>query len=240
MRMRNEAATYSAFTFARSAGTVVLRIVLVIGLRLGVTGMYLADLAADARAAGRCCGDGSGRSSARCSRRDELRQALRFGLPRLPHGLAQQALDAATKLLLGQYVRADAARRLPERLDARHGRPVLHDRRSRPRGRRSTTRRRASLTRSDVFGKMTTYGVAVLVLLVAGTTAVARDVILRDAEARVPGGRCRSCRLIAVGIALQGVYLLTSIGLNLTSRTEFYPVVDDHGGRRRIRGRALR
>ena len=38
--------------------------------------------------------------------------------------------------------------------------------------------------------------------------------------------------IIAVGMALQGVYLLTSIGLNLTSRTEFYPVVDVHGGRR--------
>ena len=29
---------------------------------------------------------------------------------------------------------------------------------------------------------------------------------------------------IALGMALQGVYLLTSIGLNLTSRTEYYPV----------------
>src|SRR5207249_2946396 len=44
MRMRNQAATYSAFTFARSIGTVIFRIVLVIGLRLGVTGWYLADL----------------------------------------------------------------------------------------------------------------------------------------------------------------------------------------------------
>ena len=29
---------------------------------------------------------------------------------------------------------------------------------------------------------------------------------------------------IAVGVVLQGVYLLTSIGLNITKRTEFYPV----------------
>jgi hypothetical protein len=44
MRMRKQAAVYSAFTFARSVGTVLLRILLVIGLRLGVTGMYLTDL----------------------------------------------------------------------------------------------------------------------------------------------------------------------------------------------------
>jgi O-antigen/teichoic acid export membrane protein len=29
---------------------------------------------------------------------------------------------------------------------------------------------------------------------------------------------------IAVGVVLQGIYLLTSIGLNITKRTEFYPV----------------
>jgi O-antigen/teichoic acid export membrane protein len=30
--------------------------------------------------------------------------------------------------------------------------------------------------------------------------------------------------LVALGMAFHGVYLLTSIGLNLTSRTEFYPI----------------
>jgi O-antigen/teichoic acid export membrane protein len=74
-----------------------------------------------------------------------------------------------------------------------------------------------------VFSKMTTYGVAVLTLLVAGTVAVSRDVILvmltPDYLAAVP-----VVPLIAVGMAAQGVYLLTSIGLNLTSRTRYYPV----------------
>jgi hypothetical protein len=44
MRLRNEAVTFSAFTFARSVGTVILRIVFVIGLRYGVAGIYLSDL----------------------------------------------------------------------------------------------------------------------------------------------------------------------------------------------------
>jgi O-antigen/teichoic acid export membrane protein len=75
----------------------------------------------------------------------------------------------------------------------------------------------------EVFAKVATYGVAVFVLLVAGTTAVSRDVILLllkpeylDALPVVP--------LIALAFAIQGVYQLTSIGLNLTGRTEFYPV----------------
>jgi O-antigen/teichoic acid export membrane protein len=74
-----------------------------------------------------------------------------------------------------------------------------------------------------VFSKMTTYGVAVLTLLVAGTVAVSRDVILvmltPDYLAAVP-----VVPLIAVGMAAQGIYLLTSIGLNLTSRTQYYPI----------------
>ena len=72
-----------------------------------------------------------------------------------------------------------------------------------------------------VFSKMTTYGVAVLVLLVAGTTAVARDVVLLvlspEYLVAVP-----VVPLIGMAMGLQGVYQLTSIGLNLTSRTEFY------------------
>jgi O-antigen/teichoic acid export membrane protein len=74
-----------------------------------------------------------------------------------------------------------------------------------------------------VFSKITTYGIAMLALLVAGTTAIATDLVsvltpevYDDAALVVP--------LIALGLAFQGVYLLTSIGLNLTSQTKYYPV----------------
>ncbi|MCR4375816.1 MAG: polysaccharide biosynthesis C-terminal domain-containing protein, partial [Acidobacteria bacterium] len=77
--------------------------------------------------------------------------------------------------------------------------------------------------------KVTTYGIAILVLLVAGLTAITPDLVraitfgapwspeaYRTAAAVVP--------LVALGIAFQGVYLLTSIGLNLTNQTQYYPV----------------
>ncbi len=75
----------------------------------------------------------------------------------------------------------------------------------------------------EVFGKMTTYGVAVLTLLVALTVAVAHDLILVMFKPEWLAA-ARVMPLIAVGVALQGVYLLTSIGLNLTTRTQYYPV----------------
>jgi O-antigen/teichoic acid export membrane protein len=221
MRLRNEAATYSALVFARSAGTVVLQAVLVIGLGWGLAGWFAADLIVTlillpilmkwVRPLLRVVFS-----------REELRRVLRFGLPRLPHGLAQQALDAGNKLLLTRFIS------LPQQGVYQNGftlgtgvrfftsafetawAPFYY----------ATSRQADART---VFAKLTTYGVGVLAVLVAGTVAVSRDVALAlltpdylDAVPVIP--------LIAVGMAAQGVYLLTSIGMNLTSRTEFYPV----------------
>jgi O-antigen/teichoic acid export membrane protein len=221
MRLSDASVAYSGYTFARSAGTLVLRIVFVIGMRLGVTGVYLADLALTGVLLPLLWRWLKPLLAAVFST-SELKTMLRFGLPRLPHGLAQQSLDNTPKLLLGKNVSAAAAGVYQNGTTLGTGirfftsafetawAPFYY----------ATSRQPDA---KDVFRKMTTYGIAVLVLLVAGTTAVAHDVILvmlkpeyLDALPVVP--------IIAVAIALQGVYLLTSIGLNLTSRTEFYPM----------------
>ena len=221
MRLRNQAATYSAFAFARSVGTLVLRVVFVIGLGAGVTGMYLADLVVTAvlvpmmwpwfRPFLR-----------RTFSRHELRTALRFGLPRVPHGLAQQALEGGNKLLLSAFISQAQLGIYQNAVTLGTGvkfftsafetawAPFYY----------ATARHPEA---KDTFRRMTTYAVAVLVALVAGTVAVARDAIL---VMLTPDYLAAATVLpiVAVAMALQGVYLLTSIGLNLTSRTEFYPV----------------
>lgn len=221
MRLRDEAVSYSALTFTRSVGTLVLRVVLVIGAGLGLTGIYLADLAMTLvllpllwRWARLLMG---GRFDA-----GDLRRSLRFGLPRVPHGLAQQALDGGNKMLLGIYVPqvqvgvyqnatalATGVKFFMSAFETAWA-PFYY----------ATARREDA---RDVFRRLTTYSAAVLVLLVAGTVAVARDLVLvmltpeyLDAIPVIP--------IVALGLAFQGVYLLTSIGLNLTSRTEYYPV----------------
>lgn len=219
MRLRRQAVTFSAFTFARSVGTVILRIVLVIGLRWGVAGMYLADLAVTLILLPLmwpwCRALLGWRFSI-----GELRQTLRFGLPRLPHGLASQTLDSNPRFTLGQYVPAGDVGVYQNGLTLGTGvsffknafetafAPFYY----------STARQPDAKV---VFAKMATYGVAVFALLVGGTIVVARDAILLlltpdylNALPVVP--------LVAVAFGLQGVYQVTSIGLNLTSRTEFY------------------
>jgi O-antigen/teichoic acid export membrane protein len=75
----------------------------------------------------------------------------------------------------------------------------------------------------ETFSRVTTYGVLILVLLTAGLVACARDLI---AVAMTPTFHqaARVVPWIALGVAFQGVYLLTSIGLNITKHTEYYPV----------------
>jgi O-antigen/teichoic acid export membrane protein len=221
MRMQRKAATYSAFTFARSVGTLVLRIVLVIGSGWGLTGIYVADLLVTIVLVPMMWPWFKPYLRWTFSTA-ELRTALRFGLPRVPHGLAQQALDGGNKLLLNGYVPqaqlgvyqnavtlGTAVKFFTSAFETAWA-PFYY-----------ATSREADARAT--FSKITTYGIAVLALLVAGTTVVAEDLVrvmltpdYLAAAAVVP--------IVATGMACHGVYLLTSIGLNLTSRTEFYPL----------------
>ncbi len=221
MRMQKQALTYSAYTFGRSLATLLLRIGLVLVAGWGLTGLILADLLVTVvllpllwpwmRPLWRPVFS-----------LDELRQCLRFGLPRLPHGLAQQALDGGNKYLLNLYIPLgqlgvyQIATTLGQSLKLflsafeTGWAPFYYD----------TARQPDAKT---TFRKITTYGIAMLVLLVAGLTAIAADLVRALAPESYEGAAV-IVPLIAVGIAFQGLYLLTSIGLNLTNQTRYYPV----------------
>ena len=219
MRLRHEAAMFSTLTFARSLGTLLLRILFVLGLRYGITGMYLADLLVTLVLLP-CMWPWIKPLLAMRFSMAELRLTLRFGLPRLPHGLASQTLDGNPRLMLRRHVSLAQEGVYQNGVTLGTGvgffknafetafAPFYYQTARQP-------------DAKIVFSKMATYGVAVLVLLVAGTIAVAHEVILLllnrtylEALPVVP--------LVAVAFGLQGIYQLTSIGLNLTNRTEFY------------------
>jgi O-antigen/teichoic acid export membrane protein len=226
MRLEGRALTFSVISFLRSVGTLALKLWLVIGAGWGLTGFVAADLFVTLALLPVLWPWmrpllGAAFSAA------ELKRCLRFGLPRLPHGLAQQALDAGNKYLLNRHVPLSSlgvysisgtiGQSLKYFLSAFETgwAPFYYETARQPDAR-------------VTFAKITTYGIAVLALLVAGLTAITPDLIrlltmtspwTADAYAQtaivVP--------LIALGIAFQGVYLLTSIGLNLTSQTRYYP-----------------
>ena len=64
---------------------------------------------------------------------------------------------------------------------------------------------------------------AVLALLTAGLSAIAADLLALVVGPAYAGG-AGVIAWTAVGVLFQGVYLLTSIGLNITKHTQYYPV----------------
>jgi len=221
MRLRHEAATYSALVFTRSLGTTLLRILLIIKLGWNIAGVFAADVLMTLILLPVLWRWFAPLIRPAFSRADLL-TALRFGLPRLPHGLAQQGLDSGNKLLLNAYIPREllgvyqngftlgtGVRFFTSAFETAWA-PFYYATAKQPDGR-------------VVLAKMATYGLAVLAMIVAVSVAVSRDAILLFLKPEyLPA--VRVIPIIAVGMAMQGVYLLTSIGLNLTSRTQYYPV----------------
>lgn len=221
LRMERRPVEFSALTLARSVATVVLRLVLIVGFGQGVLGVVLADVVVTAILMAILA-----RRFAPLIRRTfsgpVLRDCLAFGLPRLPHAAAQQVIAVGDKLVLqtfrpladvGVYAMGVSfGLTLKLFLSAFESAwaPFYY-----------ATAREAGA--ADVFRTVATYGVAVLVFLTAGLAATARDLL----DLMTKGLFVEAAPVVgwtALGVLFQGIYLLTSIGLNLTKQTKYYPV----------------
>jgi O-antigen/teichoic acid export membrane protein len=230
LRMERRSVIFSLLTLVRSVMTIVLRLVFVIKVGLGVTGLYLADVVVTAIIMGAVA-----RWFAPLIRpvfsRQVLRETLAFGLPRVPHAAAQQVLAVGDKFILrlrhvsveniGIYSMA-VSFGLTQKLFLSAFEiawaPFYY-----------ATIREPDASR--VFGTITTYAVAVLALLSAGLAAVGRETAALMTHGRLlrpldPRWAAVDVVIVwtSLGVFFQGVYLLTSIGLNITKRTQYYPI----------------
>jgi O-antigen/teichoic acid export membrane protein len=220
LRMQNRAVEFSLLALARSAATVVLRIVLIVGAGMGVMGVVLADLAVTAVLMAILF-----RWFAPLIRplfsRPLLRDALAFGLPRLPHAAAQQVIAVADKFILSAYrsiadvglysmgVSFGLTQKLFLSAFEYAWAPFYYATAKEP-------------DAKAVFRTVATYGIAVLTAMTAVLSAAARDLL----DLMTRGIFVDAAPVVAwtaIGVLFQGVYLLTSIGLNLTKNTRYYP-----------------
>lgn len=223
LRMENRAGTFSALTLARSVSTLVLRIVLIIGLGYGVLGVVIADLIVTVGLLGllipwfrrliRPVFSGA-----------MLRDSLEFGLPRVPHAAAQQAMAVGDKFILkafrpldevGVYsigVSIGLTQKLFLSAFEYAWAPFYYANAREPNAK-------------QLFSRTTTYGLAVLALMTAGLSAIGRDLLALVTHEQsvhyLPAADVITWT--AVGVFFQGAYLLTSIGLNITKNTRYYP-----------------
>jgi O-antigen/teichoic acid export membrane protein len=221
LRMTDRPATFVALTTSRSAATLLTRFALIIGLDLGVTGFVLADLIVSAV------------FTVVMLRwfwplirpvfsRAVLEDALRFGLPRVPHGILQQVMFVADRYVLRMFsvlsevglyqMGASFGMALKLVLNAfEYAWAPFYFQTMKAADAKAT------------FRLITTYGVAGLTLLVAGLAAVGPEIVRWVLPPQFHGA-AGIVPWIGLGVGFQGVYLLTSIGLNITKSTRFYPV----------------
>ncbi|MGE3840004.1 MAG: lipopolysaccharide biosynthesis protein [Vicinamibacterales bacterium] len=221
LRIQGRTPQFIGLTISRSLSTLVLRLVLVIGFNLGVLGVVMADIIVTAGFTLLLT-----RWFAPLIRpmlsTSVLREALAFGLPRLPHGLAHQVIAVADRYILTRFVTlreiglysVGATFGLTMKLFLSAFEyawaPFYFSTMTEPDAKRT-------------FSVVTTYGIAILALLVAGLAAVAPDLVrLMTKPEFLPAAEV--IPWIGLGVLFQGVYLLTSIGLNITKQTAFYPV----------------
>ena len=221
LRIQRQSGRFIALTITRSLATILLRLTLVIGFRLGVLGVVLADLITTVLFGALMLPRFLALVGPVFSPK-LLREALRFGLPRLPHGLAQQTVAVSDRYILSLYatlhelglysIGASFAMGLKLFLNAFEYAwapfyfAIMREPDAKP-----------------TFRLVATWGVAALVGL-AMLVAAGAPQIVRIMTTPLFQGAAGVMPWIAVGVALQGVYLLTSIGLNITKRTEFYPI----------------
>jgi O-antigen/teichoic acid export membrane protein len=221
LRIEGRARTFVALTFSVNLATLLSKLLLVVGLRMGVLGIYLADLAV-----------AIGMAIVLLPRYAALirptfsipvlRECLAFGLPRIPHGAAHQVIAGADRYVLSRFVAlrevgiysvgANLGLGMKLFLSAFENAwaPFYF----------------SEMNQSDAkatFKAVTTYGVAALALMVAGLSALALDLVRLMTTPQFYGA-ASIVPWIGLSVALQGWYLLTSIGLNITKRTAYYPV----------------
>ena len=221
LRIGERTTQFIALTFTRSAGTIVARLALVIWARLGVLGIVLADTLVTVV------------FTLILARwflplirpvfsRAVLKEALRFGLPRVPHSVAQQVISVSDRYFLKAYgtlsdvglysIGASFGLALKLFLSAFES--------------AWTPFFLGAMKEKDpprIYSTVSTYVVAMLVLLVAGLCALAPAVVALFTTASFHSAATVT-PWIALGVMFQGLYLVGSIGLVITKRTTRYPI----------------
>jgi O-antigen/teichoic acid export membrane protein len=221
LRMTDRPTTFVALTTTRTAATLLARFALIIGVDLGVTGFVLADLCVSAVFTALMLP--WFRPLIRLAfSRAVLDDALGFGLPRVPHGLLQQVMFVADRHALrvfavlsevGLYQMGASfgmAMKLVLNAFEYAWAPFYFQTMKTP-------------DAKATFRLITTYGSAGIAFLVAGLAAVGPDVVRWVMPPQFHGA-AQVVPWIGLGVGFHGVYLLTSIGLNITKSTRFYPV----------------
>jgi O-antigen/teichoic acid export membrane protein len=221
LRIGEQPKQFIALVFARSAGTLLARLALVIGAGMGVLGIVLADIIITVLFT-----IVLSRWFAPLIRPvfspTILADAVAFGLPRIPHSLAHHVMGLADRYFLNAFgtlrdvglysIGASFGLALKLFVSAFDSAwtPLYLGIMKEPDAR-------------QIISRLSTYAIGTLVCLVAGWCAIAPDVV-RLATAPEFHDAARVTPWISLVAMFQGFYVIGSIGLIITKRTTLYPI----------------
>ncbi|HTK28842.1 MAG TPA: oligosaccharide flippase family protein [Vicinamibacterales bacterium] len=222
LRIEERSRLFASLTFLRSFGTVVARLILVVGFRMSVLGLVLSDVIITALLLLAMAGTFR-RMLAWAFSPALLREAMAFGLPHVPHGLLSQTMSMVDRFVLGMYMPlqqvgiyligatvAGVVKFYPVAFEAAWM-PFAFD----------------SLRRRDapaLFARMGTYAFTVLALSAIALAALAPPVI----QLVLPGDYRAAMPLVpllAAGLAVQSLAWFPMTSVNVSKRTRIYPIV---------------
>ncbi len=222
LRIEERAVLFSTYSLTRHATNTALKVILVVA-GFGVTGVLVSDAAASVvlslgllvqlRPRARWAFDWP-----------PLREALRFGLPKVPHGLLVQALNLADRRILDSYVtRAEvgvyqmgsnfaSAMKFPLSAFEPAWQPFVFDH-----ARRETGARDIGLVASRMCVVFIAVATTLSLILPDLLQVVIRNVEYHGAAPVVP--------ILILASLFQGVFLLSSIGISISKAARYYPMI---------------
>jgi len=227
LQIQEKSRAYATLTFVRSLGTIVLRLVFVVGLRWNVTGIVLADVMISTLMVVGLSRSINTMTTWRFSR-SVARKMLQFGLPRASQGILHQGMAMSDRFFLTLYfpleqvgvyligISIASVVKLYPAAFSTAWMPFAFD----------------SMRRSDaprLFGRLASYAFAVLSFLTLALACLAGPVV----ELMTPNAFHAAARvvpLLALGMAIQSTSILLSTSINVAKRTHAYPIATAVGG----------
>lgn len=223
LRIQDRPGLFSAFSAARHTVNILLKVALVAG-GWGVTGILWSDLAATA-VFSLALFPTLARHATLAFSLPRLAEALRFGLPKVPHGLLIQVQNLADRKILDLFVTrgevglyqmgynfGQGVKFATSAFEPAWG-PFVYAQLGQPEAKRTLAR-----VASHVFA---VFAGATLAVAVLGSDLLAlltpRNPAFRAAAPVIP--------VVALAYLLHGVFLLTSIGIGIERKARYYPVI---------------
>lgn len=222
LRIEGKASAFSAYSLIRHAANTVLKVILVV-MGLGVTGALISDVAGSALLAGLLFFELRKRATLAFDWLP-LREALRFGLPKVPHGIMVQTLNLADRRILASFVSLGevgvyqvgntfaSVMKFPLSAFEPAWQPFVFENAKKESGPREIA---LVATRMSIL--FVTAAVGLSLILPDLLRLVSRNVEYHAGAVVVP--------VVVLAYLFQGFFLLSSIGITIAKEARYYPMI---------------